>query len=93
MSRTQMRHFIDLGIHWRNTHFLMPVFPVLVLNQYRDGAANRRSVPNTRNDLGMILFDLHPAASSISPLPALKFGIYVCFTQCKSRRYSFNDCN
>src|SRR5215467_11359701 len=56
-------------------HDFFPVRPVPVLDHHGNGTANGLSVADPRQKPNLILFDLHPPAAPIAPLPAFEFMI------------------
>ena len=52
-----------------DTHGVLPVHPVPVLDQERDGSADRLARPYSRQNLGHVGLDDHPATSSVAALP------------------------
>ena len=56
-------------------HRLLPVFPVLVANEQRDGRAKRFARAHARENLGLVGFDRHAAAAAVPTLTPLElFG-------------------
>ena len=56
-------------------HRLLPVFPILVANEQRDGRAERFAGAHARENLGLVGFDRHAAAAAVSTLTPLElFG-------------------
>ncbi len=56
-------------------HRLLPVFPILVANEQRDGRAKRFAGAHTGENLGLVGFDRHAAAAAVPTLTPLElFG-------------------
>src|SRR4029079_17601276 len=58
-----------------DVHRLLPVHPVAIANQQRDRRAGRHAMPNTREHLGAVAFDLHPSSTAVTALEARELRV------------------
>ena len=80
------RRRLILGVHR-----LLPVFPVLVADQQRDGRAECFACAHTRQNLGLVGFDRHAPAAAVSALTPLElFGDRV-EVDVQSGRHAFEN--
>ena len=56
-------------------HDLFPVRPVAILDHHGDRTADRFAVPHPGKKTDLILLDLHPAAATVTALPAFQLMI------------------
>src|SRR5207249_3518722 len=68
-----------------------PVRPITVLDDQRNGTAQRGSEPDTRQKLDFVRFDLHPTAPAISAHAALQFTIDELGPQPQASRHPVQD--
>src|SRR5882672_4481091 len=80
MAWTGARHGRTVGagsVGWLvrfDMHCPLPVFPVLVWNQQRDGCARRDAVANAAQRLGAIGLDRHATAAAVPALASAQLG-------------------
>src|SRR4029077_20650128 len=60
--------FEPSSVSFTDRQGILPVLPVLVLEQNRDGRTDGDAVVHTRKDVGLVGLDLHTAAASVSLL-------------------------
>jgi len=71
-----------------HSHGGLPVGEVAVLDEQRDGAAERAAVPYPAQYARAVLLYGHPAAAAVSLLPPLKVAVDVLGGERKSRRHA-----
>ena len=74
-------------------HHVRPVRPISVLNQQRDGRAERLPMSHTAHDFNAVTLDLHPPAAPVAPLSPRKFAVDQLDITCQTGRQPFNDCD
>jgi hypothetical protein len=72
-------------------HDLLPVLPVAVANQHRDGRAKGLTRADAREKLDGVGLDLHPTSASISLLPARELRIHVLIEHWNAGRHPLED--
>src|ERR1043165_7637308 len=72
-------------------HHLSPVRPVLILDEQRDGRAEREAVADAAQDFGAVALDLHAPAAPVAPLPALKLAVDLLRVNGETRRQTLDD--
>jgi hypothetical protein len=70
-----------------------PSIPILVLDEERNGTAQRLSMPHSRGDLDAILLDSHAPAAAIAQLPAPELVIDEVHIDGHPRGQAFEDSN
>ena len=58
-----------------DVHRLLPVHPVAVADQQRDGRAGGAAVADAGKDLGAVAFDRHPPAAAVAALAAAELRV------------------
>ena len=77
VARARQVDLVDLGVDGPGVHPLAPVRVVAVLDQERDGAAERAAVTDAAPDDRAVGLDLHPAAAAVTELPPREVAIDV----------------
>src|SRR5262245_29803825 len=68
-----------------DVHRLLPVHPVAIVDQHRDGCTGREAVAHAREDLGAIAFNLHTSAAPISTLTPAELQVERVDIELKTR--------
>ena len=77
MSGTREMHLLHGAIDRPRIHALLPVRVVAVLDQERDGAAERAAMADAAPDDRAVGLDLHPAAAAVAELAPREVAVDV----------------
>ena len=94
VTRTDARHrALALWILWsgRRIHRLLPVLPVAIADQHRDGRADRFARSHAGEQLHGILLDLHAPPASVALLATRKLLVDVFGEEWKAGGNAFED--
>src|SRR5205823_4526195 len=72
---------------------LIPILPIAVLEQDRNGRADGFPVPNPGKELGGVRFDFHPPAAPVATLPALEVAVNRLEIHRQSGRETLKNCH
>ena len=72
---------------------LLPILPILVLQQYGNRRPDGDSVMNAREDMSPVGFDLHAAAASVALLSAPEVAVKKGLVHSQSRGQSGDECD
>jgi hypothetical protein len=64
----------------------------MVFDQQRHRCAGRFAADYSRQDLGMVSFDLHPSAATVSALATRKVAVDCCRVDWNPGREAVHDC-
>src|SRR4051812_31666712 len=94
MSRTRRRDpLMQARISLFDRKLLLPVFPVAVFEEHRDGRTDGFCVANAGEDSGRIALDFHPTAAAVTLLSAPQFVVYKVLRHFKSSGQAGDKCD
>ena len=90
MARARRRDLLARGLA-EGRHALAPVLEVAVDDLQRDGPANRLIEAHAREDVDLVLLDLHAAAAAVALLATCQVFIDGLEVQFEAGRQSLED--
>src|SRR5436305_13039277 len=70
-------------------HDLLPILPITIVNQHRDGRPDRFAGANAGKKFDRVFLDLHPPAAAVALLPARQLPVHVLGDERHPRGHAF----